>query len=65
MAKQINTTGVAAKEHQRMFEIGSEEMWTDFHEKINQFMLEEKQARQDNDSFKGAELCCKIVSGAK
>jgi hypothetical protein len=45
-----------------MVEIGAEEMWTPFLEKINQLMVEEKKARQENDSFKGAELCSKIVS---
>ena len=45
-----------------MIEIGPEEMWTPFLESINALMLEEKKARQENDSLKGSELCCKIVS---
>ena len=45
-----------------MFEIGAEEMWTPYLENINKLMIEEKQARQDNDAFKGADICCKIVS---
>lgn len=47
-----------------MVEIGAEEMWTPFLEKINQLMVEEKKARQENDSFKGAELCSKILQAA-
>ena len=50
------------KEAQRMIEIGPEEMWTPFLESINSLMLEEKKARQENDAFKGSEICCKIVS---
>ena len=45
-----------------MIEIGADEVWTPFLESINSLMLEEKKQRQDNDSFKGAEVCCKIVS---
>ena len=47
---------------QRMLEIGAEEMWTPYLEEINELMVQEKKARQENDSYKGAELCCKIVS---
>lgn len=45
-----------------MIEIGPDEVWTPFLENINNLMLEEKKQRQENDSFKGAEICCKIVS---
>ena len=45
-----------------MIEIGPDEQWTPFLEGINTMMLEEKKARQENDSFKGAEVCLKIVS---
>ena len=45
-----------------MFEIGPDEQWTPFLEGINTMMLEEKKARQENDNFKGAEVCLKIVS---
>ena len=45
-----------------MIEIGPDEQWTPFLEGINTLMLEEKKARQENDSFKGAEVCLKIVS---
>ena len=51
-----------SKDPQRMIEIGADEEWTPFLQGINQLMLEEKKARQENDSFKGAEICCKIVS---
>ena len=51
-----------AKEAQRLIEIGPDEMGTPFLESINAIMLEEKKARQENDSIKGSELCCKIVS---
>ena len=55
----------AKQEPQRMIEIGPEEMWTPFLESINQLMLDEKKARQENDSHKGSEICCKIVSHAQ
>jgi len=32
-------------------------MWTEFLEKVNTMMLDEKKARQENDTVKGAELC--------
>ena len=51
-----------AKDTQRMIEVGPDEQWTPFLESINTLMLEEKKHRQENDSFKGAEVCCKIVS---
>ena len=51
-----------APDTQRMIDIGPDEAWTPFFESVNQLMLEEKKARQDSDSFKGAEICCKIVS---
>jgi len=44
-----------------LIEIGADEAWTPFYESINQLMHEEKKARQENDSFKGAEICCKIL----
>lgn len=47
-----------------MIEIGEEDMWTDFLENVNTLMIQEKQARQDNDSFKGSEICCKILQAA-
>ena len=56
---QIDTS---AKDNQRLIEIGAGEQWTPFLESINQLMLQEKKARQENDSIKGAEVCCKIVS---
>ena len=52
----------SAKDATRMLDIGPDEVWTPFFESINQLMLEEKKQRQDNDSFKGADVCCKIVS---
>ena len=45
-----------------MFEIGAEEMWTPFLEEVNDLMLEEKQARHENDHIKLAEICTRIVS---
>lgn len=41
----------------RLIAMGEEDMWTDFLEKINCIMLEEKKARQLSDHIKGAELC--------
>ena len=49
-------------EVQRLIEIGPDQEWTPFYDKINQLMLEEKKCRQDNDSILGAEICVKIVS---
>jgi hypothetical protein len=46
----------------RLIEIGPEEMWSDFHEQINNMLIEEKRLRHANDSFKLAEVCCNIVS---
>ena len=46
---------------QRLLDVG-DEPWNDFYEMINSLMLEEKKCRQENDTFKGSELCCKIVS---
>lgn len=45
-----------------MFDIGAEEMWTPFLEEVNDLMIEEKQARHENDSIKTSEICCRIVS---
>ena len=59
---QMIDTSAASKDPQRLIEIGPDEQWTPFLESINAIMLEEKKARQDNDSIKGSELCCKIVS---
>jgi hypothetical protein len=47
---------------QRMFEIGADEMWTSFLEEINDLLVEEKQARHDNDHIKLGEICTRIVS---
>ena len=55
-------SSAGSKDPQRLIEIGPEEQWTPFLESINAIMLQEKKARQDNDSIKGSELCCKIVS---
>ena len=52
----------SAKDTQRMLDIGPDEVWTPFLESVNELMLEEKKQRQENDSFKGAVVCCKIVS---
>lgn len=45
----------------RLLDVG-DEPWNDYYEMINSLMLEEKKCRQENDTFKGSELCCKIVS---
>ena len=45
-----------------MFEIGPEEMWTAFLEEVNDLMVEEKQARHENDHVKNSEICLRIVS---
>ncbi len=44
-----------------MFEIGPEEMWTAFLEEVNDLMIEEKQARHENDHVKNSEICLRIV----
>ena len=45
-----------------MFEIPANEPWTPFLEEVNDLMLEEKQARHDNDHVKVSEICLRIVS---
>ena len=45
-----------------MFEIPATEQWTPFLEEVNDLMLEEKQARHDNDHVKVSEICLRIVS---
>jgi hypothetical protein len=50
-----------AADKQRMFEIGAEEMWSPFLEEVNDLMIEEKQARHDNDHVKVSEICLRIV----
>ena len=46
-----------------MFELPADQpVWTPFLEEINDLMLEEKQARHDNDHVKVAEICLRIVS---
>jgi len=54
----------SAKDTQRMLDIGPDEVWTPFLESVNELMLEEKKQRQENDSFKGAVVCCKIIQAA-
>jgi len=49
-------------ENQRMVEVGPEDMWTDFLEKINGMLIEEKKLRHENDHAKLAEVCCNVVS---
>ena len=46
----------------RMVEIGPEDMWTDFHEHVNNLLIEEKRLRHENDHAKLAEVCCQVVS---
>ena len=54
-------SGPATGEKQRMFEIGPDEMWTAFLEEVNDLMVEEKQARHENDHVKNSEICLRIV----
>lgn len=49
-------------EKQRMFDIGTDEMWTPFLEEVNDLMIEEKAARHESDHVKNAEICVRIVS---
>ena len=57
MAHQIKTG-----EKQRMFELPAGEAWTPFMEEVNDLMLEEKQARHENDHVKVSDICLRIVS---
>ena len=59
MAQKVGAAANAEK--QRMFEIGEEEMWTPFLEEVNDLMIEEKQARHENDHIKVSEICLRIV----
>jgi hypothetical protein len=45
-----------------MFEIPATEQWTAFLEEVNDLMIEEKQARHENDHVKVSEICLRIVS---
>ena len=45
-----------------MVEIGPEDMWTDFYEKINNMLIEEKRLRHLNEHNQLATVCCDIVS---
>ena len=46
----------------RILEIPADEMWSAYHEEINELLHQEKKARQENDSSKSAEVCVKMVS---
>ena len=59
MAHQIKT---GTSEKQRMFELPAGEPWTPFMEEVNDLMLEEKQARHENDHVKVSDICLRIVS---
>lgn len=61
MALKGGVIAAGAADKQRMFEIGAEEMWTPFLEEVNDLMIEEKQARHDNDHVKVSEICLRIV----
>ena len=52
----------AVVKQKRLLEIGSDETWTPFHDKINDLMVIEKKARQENDALETARLCKEIVS---
>jgi hypothetical protein len=45
-----------------MVEVGPEEMWSDFHEHVNNLLIEEKRLRHANDHAELAAVCCKVVS---
>lgn len=45
-----------------MFDVASDEMWTSYLEEVNDLMIEEKQARHENDHIKLGEICSRIVS---
>ena len=62
MSMKVMGAGNAPGEKQRMFEIGPEEMWTAFLEEVNDLMIEEKQARHENDHVKVSEICLRVVS---
>jgi hypothetical protein len=50
-------------EKQRLFEVPEGEIWSDFHDQIDELLHEEKKYRQENDTFKLSEICLRIVSG--
>lgn len=60
-AQMIDTGAAAPVAPQRLLDVG-DEPWNDWYEEINGLMNEEKKCRQENDTFKGSELCTKIVS---
>ena len=46
----------------KMVDVGPEEMWTDFHEHVNNLLIEEKRLRHSNDHAQLSVVCCDIVS---
>ena len=42
---------------QRILEFAADEVWTQFHESVNDLMLLEKKYRFENDANKLAEVC--------
>lgn len=58
-------TSPMVAEKQRLIELGPDEMWTPFLEKINDLMLEEKKARHDGDYEKLSDICVRIVSSSR
>ena len=48
----------------RMVDVGPEEMWTDFHEHVNNLLIEEKRLRHANENVQLSVVCCDIVSAS-
>lgn len=47
-----------------MIDLAPEEMWSDFHEHVNNLLVEEKRLRHANDHSELASVCCQIVSSS-
>jgi len=47
---------------QKILELKPDEMWELYHDKINDLMLEEKKARNENNVEECSKVCSQIVS---
>jgi len=58
-----------SQEKQRLIEVGPEEMWTPFLEKVNDLLIEEKHTRQEKNEkdqhIRLSEICLTIVTAPR
>lgn len=56
---------MSAENKQRILELAPGEQWSPLHEQVNDLLILEKKARQENDANKSADVCKQIVSAFK